>query len=508
MVGSDLAASDRVAGEEVTESSQEHSLDQLAEEIAELSAHIDAATWRLLKAIAEFDRREGWEGGFLSCAHWLSLHIGMDLVTAREKVRVARALEGLPRISEAFRQGRVSYSKVRAMARVATVENEEELLRVALSGTATHVEKLVRSYRGCTRAEEMEEARRQREDRYFQYYIDEDGMVVFRGRLPAEVGACVIKALEAAMDSLREGDVSCAGPDGVGDDSAESSGVFGPGSDGELLESQPAVYGDDRAEWALTDGRCSGDDSAESSEMRPTLGQLRADALGLIAELALSRGLGVVERGEMYQVVVHVDGQALSDPCSEGQSELENGQHIPADTCRRLACDASTLTVTHGPDGGVLNVGRRSRKVTLPLWRALLSRDRMCQFPGCGRTGHLVTHHIRHWAEGGETEPGNLILLCRAHHWAVHEGGCLVEGRPPRGLVFRRPDGRILPMCPAPASLPEDPVGALKTCHRALGLEIDAETGASGWCGEPMDYDLAVSGLLVAEDEAAPAFQC
>ena len=87
--------------------------------------------------------------------------------------------------------------------------------------------------------------------------------------------------------------------------------------------------------------------------------------------MALSGGLGAAERGEVYQVVVHVDGQALSDPCSEGQCELENGQHIPADTCRRLACDASTLTVTHGPDGGVLNVGRRSRKVTLPLWRGL-----------------------------------------------------------------------------------------------------------------------------------------
>ena len=111
--------------------------------------------------------------------------------------------------------------------------------------------------------------------------------------------------------------------------------------------------------------------------------QLRADALALIAERALSGGLGAAERGEVYQVVVHVDGQALSDPCSEGHSELENGQHIPADTCRRLACDASTLTVTHGPDGGVLNVGRRSRKVTLPLWRAL-RRDpnQLCETPG------------------------------------------------------------------------------------------------------------------------------
>jgi hypothetical protein len=520
MTGSDLTASARVPKEDGMATSEARSLDDLADEIAELSAQIDAATWRLLKAIAEFDRREGWDGGFLSCAHWLSLRIGMDLVTAREKVRVAQALEGLPLISEAFRQGRVSYSKVRAMVRVATEKNEEQLLRIALDGTASHVERLVRGYRRGSRAEELVEARRHREDRYLEYYTDEDGMVVFRGRLPAEVGACVIKALEAAMDALRERDASCAGTDGAGDDSAESSG---PGVERESLEPSALAHGSDGEEWSpqaevpiehecaesqLADPCFSGDDSAESSEMRHTLGQLRADALGLIAEMALSGGLGAAERGEMYQVVVHVDGQALSEPCSEGQSELENGQHIPTDTCRRLSCDASTLTVTHGPDGDVLNVGRRSRKVTLPLWRALVSRDRMCQFPGCGRTGHLVTHHIRHWANGGETTPDNLVLLCQAHHWAVHEGGCLVEGRPPRGLLFRRPDGRILPRCPAAASLPEDPLVALKACHRALGFEIDAETGASGWCGETMDYELAVSGLLDADENGPAAFPC
>ena len=83
-----------------------------------------------------------------------------------------------------------------------------------------------------------------------------------------------------------------------------------------------------------------------------------------------------------------------------------------------------------------------------------------------------------------------------------------MEGHAPRGLVFRRPDGRILPLCPAPATLPEDPVQALKACHRGLAIEIDASTGACGWCGETMDYELAVSGLLDAEDEKAPGFPC
>ena len=138
--------------------------------------------------------------------------------------------------------------------------------------------------------------------------------------------------------------------------------------------------------------------------------------------------------------------------------------------------------------------------MTVPLRRALLSRDRMCRFPGCGRTRQLVVHHIQHWAEGGPTEPANLVLLCRAHHRAVHEGGCRLEGRAPRELVFRRPDGSLLPRVPAPLEVPGDPAASLKSRHLKLGLEIDSETNRPGWCGESMDYDLAVAGLQEAED--------
>jgi hypothetical protein len=122
------------------------SVEELEEEIAELCTHIDAATYRLLRAIAEFDRREAWGVGFPSTAHWLSWRVGIDLVTAREKVRVARALEGLPRISEAFRQGKVSYSKVRAITRIGSPDNEEYLLYIAENGTACHMEALVRAW--------------------------------------------------------------------------------------------------------------------------------------------------------------------------------------------------------------------------------------------------------------------------------------------------------------------------------------------------------------------------
>ncbi len=180
-----------------------HTLEELEDEIALLSAHIDAATYQLLRIIREFDERKGWEGGFFSCAHWLSWRIGIDQVTAQEKVRVALALDALPSISQAFRQGQISYSKVRAMVRIATPENEKELLHIAEEGTAAHVEKVVRAYRRTTRIEEAENTIKQREERYLQIYTDDDGMVVIHGRLPAEIGACVKKALEAAVDALQ-----------------------------------------------------------------------------------------------------------------------------------------------------------------------------------------------------------------------------------------------------------------------------------------------------------------
>src|ERR687895_1274624 len=106
------------------------SLDELGDEIAELSAHLDAATARLLDLIREFDARGGWSTGFASCAAWLSWRVGLDPGAARERVRVARALEHLPRLAQALARGELSYAKVRALTRVATPETEAQLLAV------------------------------------------------------------------------------------------------------------------------------------------------------------------------------------------------------------------------------------------------------------------------------------------------------------------------------------------------------------------------------------------
>jgi len=183
----------------------EAALESLEAEIAEIWGHISAATYRFLNLVAELDRREGWgRHGVASCAQWLNLKCGIGIVAAREKVRVARALESLPAIAQAFRDGQISYSKVRAVTRAATPATEKTLLSVALHGTATHVERLVRKYRGAERAEDAAAAERQHLERFLSFTSEDDGRLTVFGRLPAEVGAIVVKAIEAAVETLED----------------------------------------------------------------------------------------------------------------------------------------------------------------------------------------------------------------------------------------------------------------------------------------------------------------
>src|SRR5205809_2832342 len=176
-------------------------LERLGDEIARLSAHLDAATARLLDLI-KFDARGGWGNGFASCAAWLTWRIGLDPGAARERVRVARALGSLPRLAQALAHGELSYSKVRALTRVATPETEERLLKVGGAGAAGHVERIVRGWRRVDRIAEAQESTRRHQRRALHVYQDEDGMVVVRGRLEPEAGAVLMKAVEAGREAL------------------------------------------------------------------------------------------------------------------------------------------------------------------------------------------------------------------------------------------------------------------------------------------------------------------
>jgi hypothetical protein len=151
-------------------------LSRLSDEITELAANLDAGEFQFLSLIGIFDEEGGWHGpGINSCAHWLNWKCGISIGVAREKVRIAKSLPGLPQISEAFSQGKISYSKVRAMTRVATHQNEEALLNVALHGTAMHVETQVRLYRRVKRIEALQEENHRHAKRELSWYVEDSG---------------------------------------------------------------------------------------------------------------------------------------------------------------------------------------------------------------------------------------------------------------------------------------------------------------------------------------------
>src|SRR5437588_1798461 len=197
--------------------------------------------------------------------------------------------------------------------------------------------------------------------------------------------------------------------------------------------------------------------------------QQQADALALVAETALHHGIDPGAPGERYQVVVHVDAPVLADADAPGQSVLDDGAHVSAETSQRLACDATRVVMRHDADGRIVEVGARTRTIPPAIRRALHHRDRGCRFPGCGLPfGH--GHHIRHWAHGGPTTLSNLAMLCRRHHRAVHEEGYQVERLADGALRFRTPHGGLLPDVPPPPAIPDDPAATLRAQNEAAGV--------------------------------------
>ncbi|MEM6584045.1 MAG: DUF222 domain-containing protein, partial [Pseudomonadota bacterium] len=382
--------------------------DTLAEEITLLAGQINAANHRLLTMIAEFDTRKGWSGGgtVRSCAHWLNWKCGIALGAGREKVRVAHCLKTLPLIDTAFAKGEISYSKVRAMTRVATPQNEDFLLRIAQHGTASHVEKAVAKYRSVQSKDAEREERECDEARELVYYQNEDGMWVIHAKLPAEAGELVVKAIEAIARPEQE----------ARQRAEQEAKQEAPKNDEENVSAETFEHSV-KAE--------------QGNHYQELMEHTRADALAKIAEHfiatsadgALLRGLKGSER---CQLVLHVDINTLRqhtnpDP-SHQRCHLGDKHWLAPSTARRLACDASVITVLEDDKGNVLNVGRKTRTVPDRIRRALEERDKTCRFPGCCESRYVDAHHVQHWADGGETSLDNLVTLCRHHHRLLHSG--------------------------------------------------------------------------------------
>ncbi len=378
---------------------EELPLELIEREIESLAAQIAAGNARWLELVAVFDEREGWGGtGCRSTSEWIAWRCALTPRAAREHVRVARRLTELPEIRALFARGELSYSKVRALTRIAEGDSEADLIELARHATAAQLERIVRAARRVTSAE-ADQAQR---GCFVRWYWDEDdGCLNIDAKLPPEDGVAFIRALEATQDALHE-----QWSDETGDETERGS-------------AEPRSESD-------------GPDECGSAEPRPTRFPTCAEALAGVADAILARppnGLTGLTGGERCQVLVHVDAQTLAtdspgaSATGRGQCAVADGPGIAPETARRLACDCSQVTIAEDSSGKALSVGRRTRSVPPSIRRALVARDGRCQFPGCERHRWVDAHHIHHWAQGGETSVDNLVLLCRHHHRLVHEGG-------------------------------------------------------------------------------------
>jgi len=363
------------------------SIDQLENDIIHLAEQINAKEYEFLVALREFDLRQGWkEYHYNNCAEWLSLKCGIDVGTGREKVRVARALFDLPQIAAAFETGDLGYTKARALTRIATHHNEADLLAHALTATADQVQQRCQQIRNGDPLASSADANRLHKGRYLSRSFDQNGQMTITVQLPRETGELVMKAIEQVM--AKE----------VADKEDPPGASF------------------------FTD---------------------QADALVEVARSYLAGGhTAKTCTADHYQVTVHVDAKALRQNPSEDGSERKSD--LPIETVRRLCCDGAIVPVTEDEKGNPLNVGRKHRIVQPALRRALHIRDKQCVYPGCSHDKWLDAHHIKHWADGGETTLENTLLLCSKHHRVMHEGGFTIKHNYKNERYFETSQGRVV----------------------------------------------------------------
>lgn len=371
------------------------------------AARIAALQCKWLLLLAEFVERRGFERWGMSAQHWLSWRCALDPVTAREHLRVARCLARMPAIREAFATGSVSYSKVRAITRVATEEDEQDWVATAVALPAAKLTRLTGRCKTITTQEERAPSKQQS----LAWSHDDNGMLVVVVRLTPEAGAEFVAAIERQQ--------AVGHPQPV--DSAEATGQGEPVD--ALLE---LVHG-------------------ATEPVEP----------GLVS-------------ATQPEVVLHVTAGDLGAE-RPSRRHLSNDKAVGPAAARRLACDPILTALLHAGDGRVIDVGRRHRLVTQRLRRAVYERDmNCCAFPGCANSRWLDVHHIVHWEDGGHTDLDNLLLLCGTHHRAHHADTFsihLVDGSP----RFERPDGVVIEPAPRLRALPSPPDDLLAVNEGGLG---------------------------------------
>ena len=322
-----------------------------------------------------------------SCAQWLSWKCQMSSGTAREHVRVARALRDLPVIRARFAAATLSYAKVRALTRIATPATEAGLAELAGPMTANQLERFARAHRQVTRADDADARVRRR----LAWRVEEDGSLSGTFRLPPAGRGGAAEGLLRAACARRP--------------------VRGRGG-------RPVDAG---------------------ARLRPDPGRFRWCTTGLT---------GRPGRGPAFprkRPAARVPG----DPADPARCHVEDGPAISVSTAQMIACTAALSWMTHGDAGAVLALGRRRRRPSSAIRRAARERDGCrCRFPGC-ESRRTDLHHIQHWVNGGRTDLDNLISLCPYHHKIVHDRGYPIAAPPGGGtFTFYRPDGTALPSSP------------------------------------------------------------
>ena len=436
------------------------SVDELGSRIVGLAGRLAAATCRWLLLVAQFDAREGCAVfGLASTARWLGHYCGVAHRTAVEHVRVARALAGFPELAAAMAAGRLSYSQVRAISRLARDGGHrlvEDLIDAAGHGTVGQLEVLVR---GLRTVEEVDSPDGHPQE-YVSHSWSSQGQWRMQARLDPERGAIVQSAIE-----------TIAGVDGIDQAAA-------------LVR---------MAEIAL---------AAVADTAQPVRG-LRGDERAAVIIHLSAADLAAADTG--------ADGasrQASGEPRSAERAavgrpglygRVAGGPGLPDAVVQRLTCAGRIRTAVHDRDGTVLDLGRSHRVVSDRLYRALLLRDEgCCTYPGCANTRDLHAHHVWHWLHGGPTNLANLVLLCAGHHRAQHDGEFRIQRLGRGRFRFRRADGRLLPDHVDPAQFSDTP-----TPVEDDYADIPADAATTRWIGDRLDRHYAIS--VLAQHRKQPA---
>lgn len=398
--------------------------DQLEERVIGYASQIAALTCRMLDYLSEFDARKAWAGdGIATCANWLVWRTGMNLRTAQDHVRAANALQNLPLLHDEFAAGRLSYSKIRALTRVATPERETELVNFAKSASAAQVERMCGSIRDIDAQPDDEtddegdgtNAEPAPPESWGRFHQNGDGTLTVSLRLNAVDGkrllAAVVRAEYERTRTVDDPDLDLDA-DSSADDSTPRQGA-------DLWRNVPGNI---------------------------------APAVVAMADLTL-QAVDVPENTVGAEILVHQVDDTVT---------VDDGPELRSAEREEIECAASVRAIGHGPGeqfvtgsrrtGPVIWWGRKRRVPNAALVQTILMRDRCCRAPGCGRTRFLHIHHVKPWSQGGTTDPDNLILLCGAHHRALHHGAFGIEALGQQRFAFRGTHGGLLVTAPLHAA--------------------------------------------------------